>query len=156
MYWNSKVYLMTVLKWRHKTEIIKTLRVDFLQVTQCFFFEKVTNMTSGTCWIFWNTTSVWKKNWTRWDSPFNLRPAWGVLEHPLRFLRIAKKKKKRRRAASPVFYLPYPPSFWQLLWKFPFWVMQGQVTRSGQVTIPYKNFTFAPQLQCLRKSYETC
>ena len=24
--------------------------------------------------------------------------------------------------------------------------MQGQVTRSGQVTIPYKNFTIAPQL----------
>ena len=23
--------------------------------------------------------------------------------------------------------------------------MQGQVTRSGQVTIPYKNFTIAPQ-----------
>ena len=33
--------------------------------------------------------------------------------------------------------------------------MQGQVTRSGQVTIPYKNFTIAPQLQFLRESYET-
>ena len=33
--------------------------------------------------------------------------------------------------------------------------MQGQVTRSGQVTIPYKNFTIAPQLQCFSKSYET-
>ena len=33
--------------------------------------------------------------------------------------------------------------------------MQGQVTRSGQVTIPYKKFTIAPQLQCLRESYET-
>ena len=33
--------------------------------------------------------------------------------------------------------------------------MQRQVTRSGQVTIPYKNFTIAPQLQCLRESCET-
>ena len=32
--------------------------------------------------------------------------------------------------------------------------MQGKVTRSGEVTIPYKNFTIAPQLQCLRESYE--
>ena len=29
--------------------------------------------------------------------------------------------------------------------------MKGQVTRSGQVTIPYKNFTIAPQQQCLRE-----
>ena len=40
------------------------------------------------------------------------------------------------------------PCFWQLLWKFRSWVMQGQVTRSGQVTIPYKSSTIAPQLQC--------
>ena len=71
---------------------------------------------------------------------------------PCGFSRIARK---RRRAAPPGFYLPYPPSFCQLLWKFRSWVMQGQVTRSGQVTIPYKNFTIAPQLQCLRESYET-
>ena len=71
---------------------------------------------------------------------------------PCGFSRIARK---RRRAAPPGFHLPYPPSFWQLLWKFRSWVMQGQVTRSGQVTIPYKNFTIAPQLQCLRESYET-
>ena len=77
----------------------------------------------------------------------------GVWTPPLRFfLRIARK---RRRAAPPCFHLPYPPSFWQLLRKFRSWVMQGQVTRSGQVTIPYKNFTVAPQLQCLRESYET-
>ena len=78
----------------------------------------------------------------------------GVFEHPppCGFSRIARK---RRRAAPPGFHLPYPPSFWQLLWKFRSWVMQGQVTRSGQVTIPYKNFTIAPQLQCLRESYET-
>ena len=84
----------------------------------------------------------------------NLRPAGGVFEHPppCGFSRIARK---RRRAAPPGFHLPYPPSFWQLLWKFRSWVMQGQVTRSGQVTIPYKNFTIAPQLQCLRESYET-
>ena len=66
---------------------------------------------------------------------------------PAVFSRIARK---RRRAAPPGFHLPYPPSFWQLLWKFQSWVMQCQVTRSGQVTIPYKNFTVAPQLQCLR------
>ena len=85
----------------------------------------------------------------------NLRPAGGggVFEHPpCGFSRIARK---RRRAAPPGFHLPYPPSFWQLLWKFRSWVMQGQVTRSGQVTIPYKKFTIAPQLQCLRESYET-
>ena len=77
----------------------------------------------------------------------------GVFEHPpCGFSRIARK---RRRAAPPGFRLPYPPSFWQLLWKFRSWVMQGQVTRSGQVTIPYKNFTIAPQLQCLRESYDT-
>ena len=85
---------------------------------------------------------------------FNLRPAGGVFEHPppCGFSRIARK---RRRAAPSGFHLPYPPSFWQLLWKFRSWVMQGQVTRSVQVTIPYKNFTIAPQLQCLRESYET-
>ena len=83
----------------------------------------------------------------------NLRPAGGVFEHPpCGFSRIARK---RRRAAPPGFHLPYPPSFWQLVWKFRSWVVQGQVTRSGQVTIPYKNFTIAPQLQCLRESYET-
>ena len=71
---------------------------------------------------------------------------------PCGFSRIARK---RRRAAPPGFHLPYPPSFWQLLWTFRSWVMQGQVTRSVQVTIPYKNFTIAPQLQCLRESYET-
>ena len=38
------------------------------------------------------------------------------------------------------------PIFWQLLWKFRSWVIEGQVTRSGQVTTPYKNFTIAPQL----------
>ena len=32
--------------------------------------------------------------------------------------------------------------------------MQGQVTRLGQVTIPCKNLTIAPQLQCLREVYE--
>ena len=31
--------------------------------------------------------------------------------------------------------------------------MRGQVTRSGQVTPLYKNFTIVPQLQCLRESY---
>ena len=94
-----------------------------------------------------------------WDgavdsSPFNLRTAGGSVWTPpsCGFSRIARK---RRRAAPPGFHLPYPPSFWQLLWKFRSWVMQGQVTRSGQVTIPYKNFTIAPQLQCLRESYET-
>ena len=81
-------------------------------------------------------------------------PCWGgVFEHPLcGFSRIARK---RRRAAPPDFHLPYPLYFCQLLWKFRSWVMEGQVTRSGQVTIPYKNFTIAPQLQCLRESYET-
>ena len=82
----------------------------------------------------------------------NFRPAGGCLITPCGFSRIPRK---RRRAAPPGFHLPYPPSFWQLLWKFRSWVMQGQVTRSGQVTIPYKNFTIAPQLQCLRESYET-
>ena len=82
----------------------------------------------------------------------NLRPAGGgVWTPPCGFSRIARK---RRRAAPPGFHQPYPPSFWQLLWKFRSWVMQGQVTRSGEVTIPYKNFTIAPQLQCLRESYE--
>ena len=71
---------------------------------------------------------------------------------PCGFSRIARK---RRRAAPPGFHLPYPPSVCQLLWKFRSWVMQGQVTRSGQVTILYKNFAIAPQLQCLRESYET-
>ena len=33
--------------------------------------------------------------------------------------------------------------------------MQGHVTRSGQVTTPYKYFTIAPQLQCLGEGYET-
>ena len=86
--------------------------------------------------------------------PLNLRPAGGggCLNTPCGFSRIARK---RRRAAPQGFHLPYPPSFWQLLWKFRSWVMQGQVTRSDQVTIPYKNFTIAPQLQCLRESYET-
>ena len=90
----------------------------------------------------------------RLRSPVNLRPAGGgcLNTPPCGFSRIARK---RRRAAPPGFHLPYPPSFWQLLWKFRSWVMQGQVTRSGQVTIPYKNFTIAPQLQCSRESYET-
>ena len=87
-----------------------------------------------------------------WPVHVNLRPAGGggcLNTPPCGFSRIARK---RRRAAPPGFHLPYPPSFWQLLWKFRSWVMQGQVTRSGQVTIPYKNFTIAPQLQCLRES----
>ena len=71
-------------------------------------------------------------------------PPWG-------FSRI---ERKRRRCAPPGFHPPYPPSFWQLLWKFRSWVMQGQVTRSGQVTIPHENFTIASHLQCLRESYE--
>ena len=80
----------------------------------------------------------------RFKRALNLRPAGGVFEHPpCGFSRIARK---RRRAAPPGFHLPYSPFFWQLLWKFRSWVMQGQVTRSGQVTIPYKNFTIAPQL----------
>ena len=71
---------------------------------------------------------------------------------PTGFTRIVRK---RRRAAPPGFHLPYPPSFWQLLRNFRSWVMQGKVTRSGQVTTPYKKFTIAPQVQCLRESYET-
>ena len=84
-------------------------------------------------------------------SIFCPEPVW-TPPPPCGFSRIARK---RPRAAPPGFHLPYPPSFCQLLWKFQSWVMQGQVTRSGQVTIPYKNFTIAPQLQCLRESYET-
>ena len=67
----------------------------------------------------------------------------GVFEHPppCGFSRIARK---RRRAAPPGFHLPYPPSFCQLLWKFRSWVMQGQVTRSGQVTNLTKTLQSCP------------
>ena len=69
----------------------------------------------------------------------------GVFEHPppLRFFADSKKTAARSAAGFPP---TLSPSFWQLLSKFRSWVMQGQVTRSGQVTIPYKNFTIAPQL----------
>ena len=54
----------------------------------------------------------------------------------------------------PGFDQPCSISLPQLLWKFRSWVMQGQVTRSGQVTPLHKNITVAPHLQCLKKSYE--
>ena len=95
------------------------------------------------------------RKYAQLPSLFNICPAGGgggVWTLPCGFSRIARK---RRRAAPPGFHLPYPQSFWQRLWKFRSWVMQGQVTRSGQVTIPYKKFTIAPQLQWLRESYET-
>ena len=130
------------------------------------FLHKVSNLIVSKYWKNGGAArrrlSAFRKNTEGWAFPpppssarVNLRPAGGgVFEHPspCGFSRIARK---RRRAAPPGFHLPYPPSFWQLLWKFRSWVMQGQVTRSGQVTIPFKNFTIAPQLQCLRESYET-
>ena len=64
-----------------------------------------------------------------------LRPAGeGLNKPPYCFSRTARK---RRRAAPLGFHLPYPPSFWQLLWKFWSWAMKGQVTRSGQVARLY-------------------
>ena len=93
--------------------------------------------------------------WTRWDSPFNPRPAGGggrLNAPPPGFSRLAKI---RQRAAPPGFHTPYPPSFPQLLWNFRPNVMWGQVTRSGQVTQLQNNFPIAPRLQCFRESYES-
>ena len=74
-----------------------------------------------------------------WTRSFNLRPTGGCLNTPPPLCGFSRIARKRRT------YL-IPPSFWQLLRKLRSWVMQGQVTRSGQVTISYKKFTIAPQL----------
>ena len=80
---------------------------------------------------------------------------WGVfVEHP-RAVFFADSKKTAARSAARFSPTLCAPSFRQLLWKFRSCIMQGRVTRSGQVTRPYKNFTIAPQLQCLRENYET-
>ena len=147
--------------------MFKIVERDWLMNLRCTVYNfdttndyKIIKQNNDGEWLFFITQwkTVMSKLMTtffrRWSISFNLRLAGGVFEHPppCGFSRIARK---RRRPAPPGFHLPYPPSFWQLLWKFRSWVMQGQVTRSGQVTIPYKSFTIAPQLQCLRESYET-
>ena len=76
-----------------------------------------------------------RKKWERLTPPppsksrVNFRPAGGVWTPPCGFSRIARK---RPRAAPLGSHLPYPPSFWQLLWKFRSWVMQVQVSNSGR------------------------
>ena len=50
--------VITMVKWRHRTGFNCNFKHWFIaQSTRYFFRKKVTNMTSGTCWIFWHT--IW-------------------------------------------------------------------------------------------------
>ena len=73
----------------------------------------------------------------------------GVWTPPCGVQTVKNGSNTQVRQVKTYFHLPYLPSFLQLLWKFQIWVIQGQVTRSGQVTTLYKNFTIVPKLQCL-------
>ena len=77
-----------------------------------------------------STPSRWWKIQRPIRARVNFRPAGGFEHPPCGFSRIARK---RRRAAPPGFYLPYSPSFWQLLWKS--LVMQGHQVRSSDHTL---------------------
>ena len=67
-----------------------------------------------------------------------------VFDHsPCGFLRIPRKRQRYAALFSP----SLSPSFQQLVCKFQFWAMQGQVTRSGQWPhYAKKNFTIVPKL----------
>ena len=85
---------------------------------------------------------------------FNLRPGGEgvILTTPTGFSQIAKK---RRRAAPSFFCIPFYTLISHPSRKFQPKVISGQVTRSGQVTLPKKIFKISPWLQFLRYQFET-
>ena len=83
---------------------------------------------------------------------FNLRPAGGCLNTPLRFFADSKKTAARSAAGfSPTL----SPIFLSTCVKVSILghARSGHQVRSSDHTL--QKFTIAPQLQCLRESYET-
>ena len=65
--------VLTVFKWCYKPKLIKTLSVDFFQVTQYFFWKKWSRWPVERAESFDIQLRYEKQLWTRWDSPFNPR-----------------------------------------------------------------------------------
>ena len=79
------------------------------------------------------TKPVSKPKATSSSTLVNLRPAGGVWTPPPPPCGSSRIPRKRRRTAPPDFHLPHPHLFRNVCESFNFWVMRGQVTRSGQV-----------------------
>ena len=76
----------------------------------------------------------------------------GCWELPLPFF---SRLSKNGGTAAAVFDTPYHTSFPHILCKFQTQVMQGQVTRSRQVTSPHKKFECLSKLRRLNDRLET-